>query len=619
MAGEPSALFVFQVGAYPGTTSGSTVSTPAVGGSATWTMNADGPLPFLHTLAQLSAVGVAGRFVQGIVTAVDEAARQVTVQAHVTTGNPGGASSWVLDLNQLYFSSDPFATEPGETPSLAGGAALRFEPRVIQAAEITRRMFGRGATGGASALEVGDVVLSNADGHLDRLLDYGLDGRSVACWIAQWDESAKARPTWPGEFTQILAGTVAAASTGDGGREFVLSLRTGGTDLEAKPVQSARYAGTNALPAGVEGTEDVKGRVKPMVWGRTRNAGAVLVNTSKLIYQVHAGAVSNISSVRDRGAELGKGADYTSQADMEGTAPAAGQFRQWKPGGMFRLGSNPAGQITAWVDEQALAADRTAAALMDRIATAAGTTPVAQDISDLQAANAAEVELFLGEEASVAETLDRLAVTVGAWWGFNRLGQLRIQRLAAPTGSGFARTFRRAAGTESPLATDESDILDLEVYPPADQPNGLPVAEVVLSYGPNPTVQESDLAGSVPADWRNFVRYPSRDTDPAVSTATKTLHPLAGKLRIETLFAVAGSGSVGGSTQQRDRILALRRVRRDRVVLRTRLDAATALLDLNAEVRVIFPRFGYDAGRAFRIVGTTTDARARLLTLELWG
>jgi hypothetical protein len=42
-------------------------------------------------------------------------------------------------------------------------------------------------------------------------------------------------------------------------------------------------------------------------------------------------------------------------------------------------------------------------------------------------------------------------------------------------------------------------------------------------------------------------------------------------------------------------------------------------IDLNSTVQVVVPRFGYDSGKNFRVIGMQYDARLKILTLSLWG
>jgi hypothetical protein len=73
------------------------------------------------------------------------------------------------------------------------------------------------------------------------------------------------------------------------------------------------------------------------------------------------------------------------------------------------------------------------------------------------------------------------------------------------------------------------------------------------------------------------------------------------------------------ATAERDRVLGMRSIRRDRVLLRARMDTVTPVADLGDEVKVVYTRYGYNAGKSFRVIGQRLDAAARMLTLELWG
>src|SRR5574340_223539 len=127
-------------------------------------------------------------------------------------------------------------------------------------------------------------------------------------------------------------------------KEIAIRIKNRQLELNT-PIQTTKYAGTNSLPDGLEGVSDIQGKSKPLLFGQCKNITPVLVNTSRLIYQVNDGAIiTTNAAVYDNGVALTKGADYASQADMETNAPAAGAFRLWLAGGYFRLGSTPAGQ-----------------------------------------------------------------------------------------------------------------------------------------------------------------------------------------------------------------------------------------------------------------------------------
>ncbi|KKL24278.1 hypothetical protein LCGC14_2416890, partial [marine sediment metagenome] len=120
---------------------------------------------------------------------------------------------------------------------------------------------------------------------------------------------------------------------------------------------------------------DLKGKPKPVLYGVVQNIAPPLVNTSKLIYQVADATLNSVDAVYDRGVALTDGGSYASEADLlnDGLEPDPGEFKYYLVGGYFRIGSSPAGVITAdatetW-EEEGLFNNTAGAALMDRSLT----------------------------------------------------------------------------------------------------------------------------------------------------------------------------------------------------------------------------------------------------------
>lgn len=480
-----------------------------------------------------------------------------------------------------------------------------YDPRIVQPANLRRDAFGAGTTTGAVELGVGELVLANSDGALDFIADYGLDGRAFR--VLRGDDLAAYS-----SFSVVFTGTM---------EQPTFSFDTVGIRLRDKlytldvPAQTSKYAGTNSLPGGLEGDSDLKGRPKPRAYGVVRNAAPPCVNTSRLIYQVNDGAVASITAY-DNGLALTAGAAYASQADMEATAPAGGQYRAWLAGGYFRLGSSPAGQITADVTVGATAAARTGAQILNALATGPGALPVgdvsAADVTALDAATSAEIGLWISDEIDVRDAMAKVSDSVGAYFGFDRLGVLRMRRLEAPSGTA-ALVFRRLSNGVAAEPTT-ADIVDLERVPTQDQGRGVPAYRVKLGYRRAWSTQTDGLAGAVTAARREFLREPLRYVT-STDTAIQTKHLLARELNYDTLL-----DSETAAQTEADRRLTLRKVRRDRLRLTARMDAGlTTTIDLGSVVQVVLPRFGYSAGRLFTVIGIEADAARNLVILDLWG
>jgi hypothetical protein len=501
--------------------------------------------------------------------------------AEVTAYDPALPGEKVL----RFCTGTGYTSGAGDTPAHAW-----HEPRIQQPANMQRALPLRGA----SRVGYGELVLVNLDGGLDDLVEYGFDGRQIAIKLGTlrpWQS-----PVW----TTVLQGTMARADFS--WSQLTISLRDRMAELD-KPLQSTAYAGNNSLPNGAEGVAgDLKGKPKPRLYGNGYNLAPPCVNTSRLIYQISDTALQAVSAVYDRGAALTAGAAYSSQSDMETNAPSAGQYRVWLAGGMFRLGSAPVGQITCDAVQGATSSNRTAAQVAKQTLLDAGIASgdiSSSDVTALDTATSAEVGLWVNDANTARAALDTVLGSVGGWWGVDRLGQFRMARLDAPSGS--------------PVATlTEVEIIKIDRIASADA--AIPVWRVNLGYQPFATTQTSDLAGAVTAARRGELAEPYRKVT-ASDSSVQTLHPLAETMDIETAISSAAAAQT-----EADRLLALYKVRRDTLSLRVALDASlAAAIDLGAVVSVQVPRYGYDSGRLMRVTSIRTDLRGGVLDLTLWG
>lgn len=514
--------------------------------------------------------------------------------AHVTVYDPALPGERVL----RYATGAGFVTGADAARRPAGVAAhVHYEPRIKQPAAMRRDCFTKGATGGASQVGYGELVLVNTDGALDGYLEYGLDGRSVEILVghmAPWQAPL---------FTTVLRGTMEQPRIG--WDSVSIRLRDRQAELDV-PLQSTRYAGNNSLPNGLEGVAgDLVGKPKPLAFGKVFNAPAPCVNTSKLTYQVNDGAVADIPAVYDKGAALSKGSNYATSSALQAATVAAGTYATCFSEGYFRLGSSPVGLVTADIVQGAAAGNRTAAQVAKAIATRTGGIAPgdvdAGDIAALDAANSAEIGLWFDEETSFVAALDHAAGAVGAWWGFDRLGKFRIQRLAAPSGT--------------PVATlTDAELLKIDRVETTDDGRGVPAWRVQLSYRRMAAVQNTDLAGSV-TDARRAEISQAWRTAVAEDAGVKTAHLLATTLEVES--ALVDAGPAGTEAARR---LALYKQRRDRFEVRAAV-APTLLesIDLGAVVALDHPRFQLAGGRLFRVLGIRADLDAGILDLTLWG
>ena len=479
-------------------------------------------------------------------------------------------------VTRRYTSGAPFKTRPTDSPP-----NTYIEARLADQVITRRDLFEKATTYGAVSPGVGEITLFNTDGALDDLA--GFSPREARLWWSAVDNAA-----FPSGWTPLAVWQCGRPVIGEA--EVRLPLKDRMVKLD-KPLLSAKYAGDNVAPGGLEGTaQDLKGQRKPRVIGRVLNISPPCVNTSRLIYQVSDRACS-VTAVYDRGAGLTAGAAYAALADIQTTAPAAGQYRAYAgPEGTYiRLGSSPA-SLTA----DAQTTETRAAALAAQVATDMGLSFAAADVSTLSAI-AAPVGVWATDDITAREVMEQLLGSIGAWFSCDAFGALRAGRLTAPDASGTAIPPWR--------------IKSVTVEPTADEDGGMPVWRVTLGYARNNTLQD-DIAG-LAADRAAWLAQEYRQAT-AEDAARKTAWPEASEHVADT--ALLAEADAIAEAQRRLALYTGRSVYS--VLLETAPD--TAALDIGQTVLLRYRRYGL-AGRLLRIIGLTHNHAIGETTLRLWG
>lgn len=499
--------------------------------------------------------------------------------------------------------------------------------RVKQPGLIERTMFGPGKLRGAAPVASGAIVLSNADGELDSILTESFDGQPF--YVYEINPSTL-------EVSKLLRSGFLEQPTYD---ENTITFQVKDA-LHALDINllTTKYAGTNALPAGVEGTaDDIGGTPKPAVLGICPNITPKQVNTSKKIYQVDGvrGLVSGYTlAVYDKRAvvtEDGAG-DYTSQADMEANNPTAGQYRVWPAGGMFRINFTPVGALTCDVTNPADASSGGVAQLDHVIHTlsedvvgsrAPGFSLVGQ-IYDVNP----DVGIYINDTRTVLSAVNELLASAGAFIGTGQpldgvyvASNINTCQLYEP-GSPFFTPLL------SPILITESELVEgtyPTLVPPSEADRGLPVWRVNVQYAKNWTVMTAnDLAGVAAAD----VAYYTQEyrTASASDAAVKTDWPQALELTVTTLIVDAAD-----ATAEAQRLLDLFSVPRQRMALRVPRRVieqdeqmgtggrAPVNFVPGARITLQISRFGLDAGKTFVVLEAQENFETDEVALVVWG
>lgn len=273
------------------------------------------------------------------------------------------------------------------------------------------------------------------------------------------------------------------------------------------PLTGTTYLGDNSAGAGVEGEADLKGHVKPVLYGIVSNIPGIRVNAQKLIYQLSDKAAAVIC-VRDGGGAYTAGTSRGSLASLQSNDPGIGKYDYYSgTEGLFvRLGSTPIYQVTFDAKEGANASDRTHGQIWERIrnerSTLVADGGVAASVDgtssdDLDALADKEVGFWWPEsttlEAAIGEVLESLS-------GYEVLGYdnlWRIYRLDPPDGDTTVFDLK-VLRPSTIVGTKDRFLSGLSFVRPTFAPNGSPACKVNVQWGRNYTLMAAtDFSGVV--------------------------------------------------------------------------------------------------------------------------
>lgn len=378
-----------------------------------------------------------------------------------------------------------------------------------------------------------------------------------------------------------------------------------------------------------EGESEVAGKPKPKKYGVVRQGECVLVDTltTGWIYQVHDGAcegigedISTAYAVRDGGVALTFAGDVADVYDAGD--PGAGNYYTSKATGLLRVSDTPQGALTAdvWGENAgALGFVTTAADIVREIATVqAGLTDPddlhTQTFDDLNTANNATTGYATGlAPIKIGAAFSEVLSSVGAWWGMDRLGRLRVGRITDPS----TLPARYRITVDDYVPPEEGGTLE------RSSP-GRPVELVRLGYQRYEVVlkQGESLTSLTAADKQDFADEYRRVASGDETSATF--------FRWNTSIDV-----VDDAQAEADRILAMLETQRHFYLIRvkshrtlnglqpSRAKSVMFTYQLGDVIDLVLSRWGLDSGQNFVVTGITEDAggygAADSVLLQLWG
>lgn len=504
--------------------------------------------------------------------------------------NATGAFAWAsrdfkapgtspLPPYEFRFANDTFISRPDDPdrPNEYWDGRVNNPGTLSRAARLTP------SGDGSVEISSGTITLDNTDRRFDTVLDqyyavsqqihvrYGEHGWNWADFITLW--------------TMRI--------TGVGISETELTLEVTDPVAYAQNFYPVTYY--NGI-GGIGGSASLANTQRPVVLGQVWNYSPLRIDPVNLVYQIHDGAIIAVSAVFDGGVPLTFFADYTSYAALIAAAIPDGGYATARNLGLLRVKSTPVFTVTAHVQGDADAGITTrsiAAFIAGKLETVVGLDIDLVSFNTLPARTAGWA--WTTEQFTYRDILNRFVGDCGYLWGTVGVGPLAVGILQAPTNDTPVRSFA------------PEDILSLErVTLPAGYESTH--KRQVVTYGRNWTVQDiSSLAAT--ALESGFRQTEWRTTSASIPQVLKNT--------IDPPVLQTGLANEADAMALATYLVGLHGVPRKMYSMRTRIFGG--LPPLGSQVRLVYPRFGLDGGRSYRVIELSQDFGAGEQTFLLWG
>ena len=481
-----------------------------------------------------------------------------------------------------------YSCAPGYT-----GGGYTWLPYIVDPGLFQVTLFSGGKTSGGSTYSYGEIILGNAkaspsvlSGPIDALKDYVFAGRTVKMYYGLQGA------LFPSGFTCSYVATMSDATIG--WDTVSLSLK-GYQALLDRIISYDTFAGDGSP---LEGSSELRDKLKPILLGRAKNFSPVLVNAALLIYAISPLSGASIGQfnsgihVYDSGVELYRQGRSTA---ILTDVPQAGSYLV-SDDGYLRLGSSPKGVITCSAVQHDLGLKATPPAIIEWIFTKlfiSVPTINAASLTALYLADKKEAGLYLSAKATVSQIIDQLLAPTGYWY-FNHAGEVVFGQLVDPSGI-----------TPVYYASSDTNIASWSRAKTQDTTNGIPAKTVTVRHEFNYTVITQPLPatavidmGWLATDWKATL----------ADTATK-VHPNSEEMIIDTARGSLVPSLIGLYTVPRELITI--------TIIRSDFLAAAAVLPGQCVSVDLKGRFNC-SGKRMLVVGILINYVAESVQLTLW-
>jgi hypothetical protein len=491
----------------------------------------------------------------------------------------------------LYISSKGYVTLPTDTP-----ANQHYAPLLVGTMQFTEDM----TPGNTPSMSYGDIELANDNGEIDAWLDYVWVNRQVNIFFGDM--------TWArANFIQVFSGVAADISSKSRDRLDIILC-----DL-------SQNLNTTISSVTLGGTTANSTQLIPLLFGECFNISPLLTDPANLIYQVHNGSIESVIEVRDNGVPVPFVVNLvtgTFQVDATGTHAVSSSINP----GCFQLLSAPVGTVTCSAQGDHPVGGTyasTIATITERLATGFGTTGLmftsamidTAGMAAFDAANPMRVGVYLTNQATVLDTINALAASIGAYPIISRQGQLNLVQANLPIPSGITPT----AVTTTDMYWQTLEVSDRSTTTTSGeqegQNSGLFAAAVTIGYCQNWTVQTSLQTGIPPGDVVMYGQEYMLVNVQNGAAAAEYLQPLLVAEQDTQLL------STSDATNEANRRLNMFDVPRTTYTF----DARPYLLlqQLGGYQTLVNDRFGMESGLTGQIINIVTDWLRPAVTFQV--
>lgn len=497
----------------------------------------------------------------------------------------------LTELETGLFASTSFVTRPTDTP------AHRYIPGFVARNLTLGRRINQAADGQfGSMIEAvhGEIELDNSEGQLDQMVSqFRVDGRRIILKIGSTEITTLGRTqVQPYQMFETVYTTTALDMYHE---KSVVRLSLGSlAERLNNRLQNTTYTGAG----GATGTSDMAGRTVPTALGRCLNVAAQILDPNVLTFDLHGGSISTVEKVYDMGVELAFAADYPSYTALAAATVPDATYATSLAAGKIKLGSPPAGAITVDlrgdIDNTNLSYVGNHATIMRMILRDyAGFTNAELDLQsflDLNAIQTWEMGLFFpaGDQSTIAQVIEEIAFSCGAFAGQDRSGLFRVKRLDVPA-------------TNADWRFTDRDIL-IDKFERIRLPYRIPWKAWQVGYSKNWTIQSGgDLASGVTQSRRTFLESEYRFKFAQSTTIALAHRTSSGAPARRSLFL-----SGDGAQAEADRLQAFYSY--GRAMYRFSVKTALFSVEIGQTVRIILDRYDLQNGKNFVVVGIFDDA-----------